>query len=37
MSVQDGIPFKVISRKGQWVHIEHADGDRGWIHKSLVW
>ena len=36
-SVGKGIPFKIIKRKGNWIHIEHADGDRGWIHKSLVW
>jgi uncharacterized protein YgiM (DUF1202 family) len=36
-TVERGIPFKVIKRKGRWLHIEHADKDRGWIHDSLVW
>jgi SH3-like domain-containing protein len=36
-SVEKGIPFKVLKREGSWIHIEHADGDKGWIHKSLVW
>jgi len=36
-SVEKGVPFKIIKRKGNWIHIEHADGDKGWIHKSLVW
>lgn len=36
-AVDKGIPFKVIKRKGNWIHIRHADGDQGWIHKSLVW
>ena len=36
-TVGKGIPFKIIQRKGNWFHIEHADGDKGWIHKSLVW
>ena len=36
-SVEKGIPFKVIKRKNSWIHIQHADGDKGWIHKSLVW
>jgi SH3-like domain-containing protein len=36
-TVEKGIPFKVLKRKGSWIHIEHADGDKGWIHKSLVW
>ena len=36
-TVEKGIPFKVLKRKGSWLHIEHADGDKGWIHKSLIW
>ena len=36
-TVENGIPFKVLKRKGNWLHIEHADGDKGWIHSSLVW
>jgi SH3-like domain-containing protein len=36
-AVEKGIPFKVLERKDSWIHIEHADGDKGWIHKSLVW
>ena len=32
-----GIPFKVLEHKGSWIHIQHADGDKGWIHESLVW
>ena len=36
-TVEKGIPFKVLQRKGRWLEVEHADGDRGWIHDSLVW
>ena len=36
-TVEKGIPFKIIKRKGSWIHVEHADGDRGWIYKTLVW
>ncbi len=36
-SVEKGIPFKVLERKDDWLHVEHADGDQGWIHDSLVW
>jgi len=36
-AVDKGIPFKILKRKGKWIHIEHADGDKGWIHKALVW
>jgi len=35
--VGKGIPFKVLREKKNWLHIEHADGDKGWIHKSLTW
>lgn len=36
-SVEKGVPFKVRVRKGNWIEIEHADGDVGWIYKTLVW
>lgn len=36
-SVEKGIPFMVLKRRGAWIQVRHADGDRGWIHKSLVW
>ena len=32
-----GTPFKVLEEKGRWLKVEHADGDVGWIFKSLVW
>lgn len=35
--VDSGVPFKVLTRKGNWIQVRHADGDKGWIHKSLVW
>ena len=36
-TVEKGVPFKVIKKDGDWLNIEHADGDTGWIHGSLVW
>lgn len=36
-TVEKGIPFRVLARKENWIRIQHADGDKGWIHKSLVW
>ncbi|WP_457552364.1 SH3 domain-containing protein [Desulfobacula sp.] len=36
-TVAKGVPFKVLERKKNWVKIEHADGDVGWIYKTLVW
>lgn len=35
--VERGVPFKVLNRRGNWLKVEHADGETGWIHKSLVW
>ena len=37
ISVEEGIPFKVLHKKGRWLQIQHADGDQGWIHSSLIW
>jgi SH3-like domain-containing protein len=34
---EKGIPFRVVNRQKEWIEIEHADGDRGWVHSSLVW
>jgi len=36
-TVEKGIPFRVIKTSGKWLLVEHADGDRGWIHRSLTW
>ena len=36
-SVGPGIPFKVLKRDNKWILVEHADGDKGWIHESTVW
>ena len=32
-----GVPFQVLKRQGDWIHIRSAQGDKGWIHKKLVW
>lgn len=32
-----GVPFRVLEQKGDWIHIESSNGDKGWIHKKLVW
>jgi SH3-like domain-containing protein len=36
-TVEKGIPFLIMDRQKNWIQIKHADGDQGWIHKSLVW
>ena len=35
--VEKGVPFKQLEKNGRWIHIQHADGDEGWIYDSLVW
>jgi SH3-like domain-containing protein len=37
IKIDKGIPFKVLKRDGRWIHVEHADGDKGWLHDTLVW
>jgi SH3-like domain-containing protein len=37
IKVDKGIPFKVLKRDGRWIQVEHADGDKGWLHDSLIW
>ena len=36
-TAERGVPFKVLNASGSWLHVQHADGDKSWIHKSLVW
>lgn len=37
IKIDKGIPFKALKRDGRWIQVEHADGDKGWLHDSLVW
>jgi SH3-like domain-containing protein len=30
------MPLQQIARKGSWYRVKDVDGDRHWIHKSLV-
>lgn len=34
---EKGVSLKVLKRKGSWIQVQHADGDKGWIYQSLVW
>jgi len=36
-NVEKGVPFKVLERKGEWIHVQHTDGEKGWVHDTLVW
>lgn len=35
--VDSGVPFRVIRRNGEWLEVQHADGDTGWINERMVW
>jgi uncharacterized protein YgiM (DUF1202 family) len=28
-TVEKGVAFKVLKQKASWIHIQHADGDKG--------
>jgi SH3-like domain-containing protein len=32
-----GVVFTAGKTEGDWVQISHADGTKGWIHKTLIW
>ena len=34
---EKGVPLKVMERQGDWIRIQSAYGDKGWIHRKLVW
>ena len=34
---EKGVSLKLLEKKKSWLKVQHADGDVGWIHSSLVW
>ena len=34
---EKGVSLRRLETKKDWLKVKHADGDVGWIHKSLVW
>ena len=34
---QEGVAFKVLSEKGDWLQVKHESGVTGWLFKGLVW
>jgi SH3-like domain-containing protein len=36
-AAERGVSFRVLDATGDWLAVRHEDGDRGWIHESLVW
>jgi SH3-like domain-containing protein len=37
LRAEQGVCFKVIKAKGNWLQLEHASGQKGWMHSSLLW
>lgn len=35
--VKHGVVFKLLTTKGDWVKVKHADGTTGWIFSKLLW
>lgn len=35
--VEWGTGFRVTDRRGQWLKVRQAGGNKGWIHGNLVW
>lgn len=31
-----GLPLRVLSRKGQWVKVQDFENDTGWVHRDLL-
>ena len=36
-TASEGAAFKLIKVSGNWALVQHLDGDRGWVHRSLTW
>ena len=36
-TAEHGAAFKYLKKSGDWILGQYADGDKGWIHKNLVW
>jgi N-acetylmuramoyl-L-alanine amidase len=32
-----GVAFKVLGQKGEWLEVVHETGAEGWLHVGLVW
>lgn len=35
--VEWGTGFRVMDQKGTWLKVRQPDGNKGWIHRNLVW
>ena len=34
--VEKYYPFEVLKKEKKWIHFKDFEGDRGWLHESLV-
>ncbi|MFP3983498.1 MAG: SH3 domain-containing protein [Desulfurivibrionaceae bacterium] len=34
---KEGVTFKVLQKKGDWLKVQHESNRKGWIYKTLVW
>lgn len=34
--LHEGVEFKLLERRGGWIHMELADGNRGWVREGEV-
>ncbi|AUX21920.1 peptide-binding protein [Sorangium cellulosum] len=32
-----GEVFKVLERKGRWLHVVDVEGEKGWVREDLAW
>ena len=32
-----GAAFRYLKKQGDWLLVQHADGDKAWVHHNLVW
>jgi SH3-like domain-containing protein len=35
-TVGKGYPFRVIGRKGNWLHVRDFENDKAWVYRSLT-
>ena len=35
-TVSKGYPFKVIGRKGDWLHVSDFEGDKAWVFRPMT-
>ena len=34
---ENKVLLQYLGQEGDWVHVQHADGDEGWVYAPLVW